>query len=119
LSNFTNLTPAVIYTASSTLAIFDPDKEEFLSMLLRLALSDNSTPSVAVLQSALALSSLHRHGLQVDAYRLKLRALRTLVSSAKECLENSTIIQHIAADMILCHFEVFCNFVVHIAFFRR
>ncbi|KAH7235331.1 fungal-specific transcription factor domain-containing protein, partial [Fusarium tricinctum] len=95
-----------ICTASSTLAIFESDKNEFLSLLLRLALSDSSPSSVAVLQSALALSSFHRHGLQASVFRFKARALRTLIISSKHCVESSTVFQHIAANMILCHLEM-------------
>lgn len=100
------LTIAVICTASYTLAIFEPDKNELLSLLVRLTLSDGSPPSMAVLQSALALSSFHRYGLQADVFRFKERALRTLTISYNSCNENPTIIQHIAASMLLCHLEV-------------
>ncbi|KAH8900612.1 hypothetical protein GQ53DRAFT_708499 [Thozetella sp. PMI_491] len=95
-----------IYTASSTLAIFEPDKNEFLSLLVRLALSDSSPSSVAVLQSALALSSFHRHGLHADVFRFKARALRTLITSCDHSIESPTLVQHIAARMILCHLEM-------------
>ncbi|EED15835.1 hypothetical protein TSTA_009570 [Talaromyces stipitatus ATCC 10500] len=95
-----------ICTASSTLAIFDPDRNEFLSLLVRLALSDSAPSSMAVLQSALALSSFHRHGLQGDVFRFKARALRTLITSCTPSIESSTVVQHIAASMILCHLEM-------------
>ncbi|KAK9327061.1 hypothetical protein V1520DRAFT_284147 [Lipomyces starkeyi] len=95
-----------ICTASSTLAIFESDKNEFLGLLLRLALSDSSPSSVAVLQSALALSSFHRHGLQASVFRFKARSLRTLIIASKHCIESPTVFQHIAASMILCHLEV-------------
>ncbi|KFY81634.1 hypothetical protein V500_11230 [Pseudogymnoascus sp. VKM F-4518 (FW-2643)] len=95
-----------ICTASSTLAIFEPDKNEFLGLLVRLALLDSSPSSVAVLQSALALSSFHRHGLQADVFQFKARSLRTLITSCNHSLESPTVIQHIAACMILCHLEM-------------
>ncbi|TVY37674.1 hypothetical protein LSUB1_G005727 [Lachnellula subtilissima] len=95
-----------ICMASSTLAIFEPDKNEFLSLLVRLALSDSSPSSMAVLQSALALSSFHRHGLQAGVFRFKARALRALIISCNHCIESPTVPQHIAASMILCHLEV-------------
>ncbi|OBT55360.1 hypothetical protein VE04_04851 [Pseudogymnoascus sp. 24MN13] len=95
-----------ICTASSTLAIFEPDKNEFLGLLVRLALLDSSPSSAAVLQSALALSSLHRHGPQADVFQFKARSLRTLITSYDHCLESQTVVQHIAACMILCHLEV-------------
>jgi Fungal specific transcription factor domain len=92
--------------ASSTLAIFEPDKSEFMGLLVRLALSDSSPSSTAVLQSALALSSLHQHGVQGNVFRLKARALRALVISSNHGIEGPTVAQHIAASMILCHLEV-------------
>ncbi|KAL5354873.1 hypothetical protein ACLOAV_000964 [Pseudogymnoascus australis] len=95
-----------ICTASSTLAIFEPDKNEFLGLLMRLALLDSSPSSVAVLQSALALSSLHRHGLQADVLQFKARSLRSLIISCNNSIESPTVVQHIAASMILCHLEV-------------
>jgi hypothetical protein len=100
------LMPVVIHTATLTLAIFEPDKSEFLGLLMRLALSDNSPASMAVLQSALALSSFHRNGLKADVYRLKARALRILITSCIPCIEDPMVVQHIAASMILCHLEV-------------
>ncbi len=106
LLNSIDLTLAVICMASSTLAIFEPDKNEFLGLLVRLALSDSSPSSMAVLQSALALSSFHRHGLQADVFRFKARALRALVISGNHCIERPTVAQHISASMILCHLEV-------------
>lgn len=112
--SFTKLTLAVIYTASSTLAVFEPDKNDFLSLLVRLALLDSSPSSVAVLQSALALSSFHRHGLQADVFRFKARALHALIKSYNHCIENSTVVQHIAASMILCHLEVCSSLVLYL-----
>ncbi|KFY37219.1 hypothetical protein V494_04856 [Pseudogymnoascus sp. VKM F-4513 (FW-928)] len=93
-------------TASSTLAIFEPDKNEFLGLLVRLALLDSSPSSTAVLQSALALSSFHRHGLQADVFQFKEHSLRTLIISCNHSLEGPTVVQHIAACMILCHLEL-------------
>ncbi|OIW25248.1 hypothetical protein CONLIGDRAFT_663832 [Coniochaeta ligniaria NRRL 30616] len=93
-------------TASCTLAIFEPNKNDFLGLLLRLALSDSSPSSVAVLQSALALSSFYRHGLQASVFRFKAHALRALVTSSKHCMEGPTVFQHIAASLILCHLEM-------------
>ncbi|PON20692.1 hypothetical protein TGAM01_v210477 [Trichoderma gamsii] len=95
-----------IYTAPFTLAIFEPNKTDFLSLLIRLALSDSSPASMAVLQSALALSSFHRNGLKADVYRLKARALRILITSCIPSIEDPMIVQHIAACMILCHLEM-------------
>lgn len=106
LQKLANLIVVVIYTAPFTLAIFEPDKSDFLGLLIRLALSDSSPASMAVLQSALALSSFHRNGLKADVYRLKARALRILITSCVPSIKDPMIAQHIAACMILCHLEV-------------
>jgi hypothetical protein len=108
---------AVMCTASSTLAIFEPDKNEFLSLLVRLVLSDSSPSSVAVLQSALALSSFHRHGQQAHVFRFKERALRTLITSFtsyNHSIESPTLVQHVTARMILCHLEVCSSLGLHL-----
>ncbi|PQE32560.1 zinc-finger transcription factor protein [Rutstroemia sp. NJR-2017a WRK4] len=88
-----------ICMASSTLATFEPDKNEFLSLLVRFALSESSPSSTAVLQSALALSLFHRHGLQVNVFRFKDRALRALILSSNRCIESPAAVQHIAATL--------------------
>jgi len=72
---------------------------------MRVALSEGAA-SAAVLQSLLALSSLHRHGLQSRAARLKLSALSALAASAKAGVNAYEAIFHIAALMLLCCFEV-------------
>ena len=97
-------------TASSTLAVFEPDTNELLGLLVRLALSDSSPSSMAVLQSTLALSSFHRHGLQAGVYGFKDRALRTLVGSCTPGIKSPMVAQHIAASMLLCHLEVCSRF---------
>lgn len=104
--SLTKLILVVICTAPSTLATFEPDKHEIVSLLVRLALSNSSPSSMAVLQSALALSSFHRHGLQAGVFRFRARALRTLITSCTPSIKVLTIVQHIAASMILCHLEV-------------
>lgn len=112
--SLTKLILVVICTATSTLAIFEPDKHEILSLLVRLILSDSSPSSMAVLQSALALSSFHRHGLQADVFRFRARALRTLITSCRPGIEVPTVVQHIAASMILCHLEVCSSLGLHL-----
>lgn len=85
------------------LAIFEPDKNSLLSLLVRLALFGDSPPSLAVLQSALALASLHRNGQQGQASRFKAKALRAMIASSTH---HTAMIQHAAANMLLCHLEV-------------
>ena len=75
-------------------------------VLLRVALSRGTQSSIAVLKSLLALSSLHRHGLQKHAARLKVSALSALAEAAKTGVEGKEAIAHVAALMLLCCFEV-------------
>jgi hypothetical protein len=75
-------------------------------VLLRVALSRSTQSSTAVLKSLLALSSLHRHGLQKHAARLKVSALSALAEAAKTGVEGKEAIAHVAALMLLCCFEV-------------
>lgn len=100
------LTILVESIAFNSLATFDQDRLEFRNLLLRLALSNASPVSKAVLQSALALSSLHRYGVQEEATQHKISALQTLGASSKHSIDGPEGIQHLAAGMILAHFEV-------------
>lgn len=75
-------------------------------VILRVALSASTPSSTAVLKSLLALSSLHRHGLQPYAARLKMSALSALSASAKSIINSRDVISHITALMLLCCFEV-------------
>jgi hypothetical protein len=62
--------------------------------------------SAAVLHALLAVASIHRHGFQADAVRLQSASLRVLESSARKGMSDSEAVQHIAANMLLCSFEV-------------
>jgi hypothetical protein len=77
------------------------------NMLMRIAFT-NSTPSaLAVLRSLLALSSLHRYGVQEQALEFKLASLKALAeSAAAEVSGTREVIQHVAAGMMLLSFEV-------------
>jgi hypothetical protein len=60
-----------------------------------------------VLQALLAFSSLHRYGLQSQALELKIAALGSLakgLAAPNLCVQAT--MQHIAAGMLLCSFEV-------------
>lgn len=74
--------------------------------LLRVALSGNSRSCIAVQKSMLALTALHRFGLGFRAQELKVDAIRTLAAAAAEGVEVDSALQHVAAGMILCLFEV-------------
>ena len=88
------------------LPVLDCDRVKLCQVLMQMALSDDTSASKAVLQSMLALASLHRDGDQADAARLKLSALHTLLASTKHGIDAKAGIPHIAAELLLCAFEV-------------
>lgn len=96
---------AVESCVSSSLTTFG--EEPIGSFILRIALS-GSTPSVVAVQRAmLALSYLCRYGAGLQAEQLKLSALRALIASAAMGMSSENAVQHVAAGMILCLFEVY------------
>ncbi|KAF2819389.1 hypothetical protein CC86DRAFT_431983 [Ophiobolus disseminans] len=93
--------------SSASLATFGHDATTLGNILVRIALEEKTTSTAAVLQALLALSSLHRYGLQPQAVELKIAALRSLAEeSAAPSLGAKETIQHTAAGMLLCSFEV-------------
>jgi hypothetical protein len=75
---------------------------------MHVALESNTPSSAAVLRSLLALSSLHRYGVQSQAMELKISSLKALaIASASEgSFGAKEVMQHVAAGMLLCSFEV-------------
>lgn len=74
---------------------------------MRIALPGNTPSAAAVLNSLLALSSLHRYGVQTQAFRLKIATIKALAAATTCNLTAREIMQHAAAGMLLCSFEVF------------
>lgn len=95
---------AVESCVSGTLTTFG--EEPVGSFILRIALSGNSLSIVAVQQAILALSYLFRYGAGLQAEKLKLSGLRALITSAGNGMSSEDAVQHVAAGMILCLFEV-------------
>ncbi|PYI11204.1 hypothetical protein BO78DRAFT_358676 [Aspergillus sclerotiicarbonarius CBS 121057] len=93
-------------TASRCLATFGHDSTDLGSLLMRMALADDSPSAVAVRRAILALSSLHRDGLQSQAGGLKISALRALVAAPKTGISTAEAAQHVAAGMLLCSFDI-------------
>lgn len=90
-----------------TLATFSSDLPSLRDTLVRMALTDHTVPSRAVLHAILALSSLHRDGLQLQATRHKTVAVGALGASAKTGIQTTAeAAQHLAANMLLCSFEI-------------
>ncbi|KFA76565.1 hypothetical protein S40288_01591 [Stachybotrys chartarum IBT 40288] len=75
------------------------------SALIRMAFSDSTPSAKAVLRALLALSSLHRHGSQKQAESYKYAALGAMREAARVQLQGKTLLQHVAASMLLCTFE--------------
>ncbi|KAI1279704.1 fungal-specific transcription factor domain-containing protein [Xylaria sp. FL0933] len=94
-------------TAFSTLATFSADLAGVRDMLVQMALMNHTIPSRAVLHALLAFSSLHRDGLQLQAAQHKTAAVGALAASAKNGVVTTTeAAQHVAANMLLCSFEI-------------
>ena len=92
--------------ASLSLTTVGLDVLKFRSALLRLAFASGAPASAAVLQSLLAVASLHRYGHQPRAAQYKLSAIQLLNESSKRGLGTKETIQHGAAGMLLASFEV-------------
>ncbi|KAF2682327.1 hypothetical protein K458DRAFT_370106 [Lentithecium fluviatile CBS 122367] len=92
--------------ASQSLAIFGHDPAHLGSILMRIGLTGNSPSSSAVVYALLAHSSLHRYGVQEQAFKLKISSLKALAAASTSELSATEAIQHVAAGMLLCSFEV-------------
>ncbi len=75
--------------------------------LIRMALTNDTAPGLALFFALLAFSSLQRSGLNHQAVQLKISALHSLSVSAKEGpLTSTEAAQHVAASMLLGAFDV-------------
>lgn len=71
-----------------------------------MALSSSGLPAFALMSSLLAISSLHRDGLQDLAFRYKITAINALAKSAEAGPpDTSESAQHAATCMLLAVFE--------------
>ncbi|KAF7552726.1 hypothetical protein G7Z17_g4114 [Cylindrodendrum hubeiense] len=95
-----------VSVASFSLPSFGLDASMIRHAIIRMALSGNTPATTAVLKSALALASLYRDGPRNRAALLKVSALRALSASANTKFGSAECIQHVAAGMLLCSFEV-------------
>ncbi|KAL2752600.1 hypothetical protein ACRALDRAFT_2113249 [Sodiomyces alcalophilus JCM 7366] len=95
------------YAASQSLAIFGHEPTVLGDVLCRIALTGNTASSRAALQSLLALSALHRrHDVHSQAVELKIAALKSLAAGMGNQIGTREAIQHVAAGMLLCSFEI-------------
>ncbi|KAF7562897.1 hypothetical protein G7046_g1234 [Stylonectria norvegica] len=93
--------------AHRVLISFYPNSTPIRDVLMRLAISYDTVPGGALYYALLAVSSLHRSGLQVEAVQFKVAALQALSASARDCpLDPIEAAQHVATCMLLCTFEI-------------
>jgi hypothetical protein len=104
------------------LPMLDSERTAICRLLIQIALSERAHASMAVFLSLLALASLYRDGNQSYAAWLKHSALRELRSSAEHGFDAKSRVQHVAAEMLLCTFEVMTRgliFVTRLLIFLR
>ncbi|CAH0022507.1 unnamed protein product [Clonostachys rhizophaga] len=93
--------------ASSSLGIFGPGLTSIPDWLIATALSHNSPPYQAAQYSLLAVSSLHKYGLQRQAAQYKIAAIHALgESTTRTDLTFSEASLLVATCMLLCSFEI-------------
>ncbi|KAK0385527.1 hypothetical protein NLU13_6707 [Sarocladium strictum] len=77
-----------------------------VAVVTRLAFHDDSAASQAVLHAVLAVSSALRNGLNTLTLARKGAALHALQRSADAGITGTKIVQHVAAGVLLCCFEI-------------
>lgn len=76
-------------------------------LLMSMVLANSTTPDSALICAIMAYSSLHRHGLNEEAMKLKIQAIRFLSTTAQDGqMSLLHAAQHIATSMILGSSEV-------------
>ncbi|KAI0161218.1 hypothetical protein GGR57DRAFT_351109 [Xylariaceae sp. FL1272] len=94
--------------AFSSLATLSTLEGDLRNALIPMALSNDAVTSRAVLHAMLAVSSIHRAGLQVQSVEHKVAAIGALAASLKVGIKTMCeAAQHVAAGMLLCSFEIF------------
>lgn len=92
-----------------SLAIFGHNASKLGKLLIRLALDNETAPSMAVQQSILAFSSIHLHDVHARAVELKISALESLAAVSASSIGTKEAKQHVAAGMLLLSSEVNIN----------
>ena len=100
---------AVIERASYSISGFGQDAQRVPEIVTRMALSDVTLSSAAVLKSVIALASFHRDNTVSSIARPKAAALRALSESTQGFIGVTESACHIAAGIILCTLEVRTN----------
>jgi hypothetical protein len=102
LSNF----DIVVHMIASKAISCDGYKKNLVGIVARIANSDDSISSKAVLLSTLAVSSLFRYGLNNETIKLQGAAIHTLKVSSECQVHGQEPVKHLIAGMLLCSFEV-------------
>ncbi|QPC70485.1 hypothetical protein HYE68_001237 [Fusarium pseudograminearum] len=92
--------------ASYSISTFGKDAQRVPKILIRMALSDSTPSSTAVLKSSLALASFHRDNSFYATARSKVAALRALAKSLQGFIGVSDSACHIGAGIILSTLEI-------------
>ncbi|KAL6917167.1 hypothetical protein FSST1_008662 [Fusarium sambucinum] len=92
--------------ASYSISTFGKDAHRVPGILIRMALSDKTPSSTAVLKSSLALASFHRDNAFNAMTRSKVAALRALAESTQGFIGVSDSACHIGAGIILSSLEI-------------
>lgn len=71
-----------------------------------MAIGSDTTSTMAVRQSMLALSSIHCYGVNPRAAELKICALNSLGAASATHIGTKEAIQHVSAGMLLLSYEV-------------
>lgn len=92
-----------------SLTIFAHNASDLGKVLIRMALGSDTASTMAVQQSILAFSSIHRYNVHSRAAELKISALEVLATASAGHIGTKEATQHIAAGMLLLSFEVNIN----------
>ncbi|KAL4966727.1 Zn(II)2Cys6 transcription factor [Aspergillus stella-maris] len=92
-------------TASKSLPILGHNPTDLGSLLLRISFTTTSPATLAVRTAILAYASIHLHGVQGQAFDLKIAALNSLRTASNKCIKGFEHL-HLAAGMLLCSFDI-------------
>ncbi|KAK0379382.1 hypothetical protein CLIM01_03233 [Colletotrichum limetticola] len=93
--------------AYRSLVTFGQNTWKIRNALMSMALAKDSNSGLALLNALLSYASLHRHGLNEQALKLKIQAIHYLSASVtSEALILGRAAQHVAASMVLGAFEI-------------
>ncbi|RDW71013.1 hypothetical protein BP6252_07576 [Coleophoma cylindrospora] len=91
--------------ASYSLATYGYRAADVREILMRIALTDDTASTRAVMLSILAVASIHRFGPQAQAIQYKTSSIQALSASLRSDMGMAESVQHVAAGMLLCTFE--------------